>query len=491
MSVNADFYSFSKRKNSTKQPTGTPTQISVDLKSGTSLISPTFLLNLNTRPTYNYLVFEGWYYFITDIISVRNDLWEIVCEVDALATARTEILATTAYILYDSDGNTEIPDNRLPFISTATVSANKVTCPFVPDGGCYILSLTGNDNSTGIYKVTSGELAALIDDLQHIRDNIFEFSQLTPPTWPTPPTGSTSIPDWLNFVGDCLGWVGDWIEYAVLCSVKPVSQIFGSGNIPENIRECKYLPFDVGTTTPGPTHVCLGTFETKQQLNKLQTKTIHRDVNIAIPWQANDYRRRAPYTELYLYLPYIGMVRLSSENLIDISSLTVGYTLGLLDGSLICTVSDPDKDEIIGQYSGNVAAETPVGYSNINAPKASQAIIAGVASAMAGNVAGVGLAALSFGDAVTPNYASLGGLDGVAGVATNQSITCYSVFHDTSVAPNTDIMTIGSPTMAPKTISTIINGGFCQCLDAHVEAALPSTIIDTVDNYLNSGFFIE
>ena len=156
MSVSASFWKFSKRKNSTKQPTGTGTQYSVDLKSGTSLISPTLLLNNSGKPDYNYFQFEGMYYFVTDIVAVRNDLWEIYGKVDSLATGKTSILNTTAYVMYDSVTNTEIPDTRIPMKTTASVQTSTAACPFVPDGGCYILSLTGSNGTTGVYKVTEG-----------------------------------------------------------------------------------------------------------------------------------------------------------------------------------------------------------------------------------------------------------------------------------------------------------------------------------------------
>ena len=54
----AEFYKLSKRKNSTKQPISSGTQFSVDLKSGTSFISPTLLLNNSGKPDYNYVSFE-------------------------------------------------------------------------------------------------------------------------------------------------------------------------------------------------------------------------------------------------------------------------------------------------------------------------------------------------------------------------------------------------------------------------------------------------
>lgn len=482
----ATFYTLSKRKNSTKQPTGSGTIIDVNLKSGTSLLSPTFLLNLSGRPTYNYLDFEGRFYFIRDIISVRNDLWEIQCIVDALATVKTNILNTTAYVIYDSVANTEIPDKRIPMKTTKTAAANTIACPFVPDGGCYILSLTGSHGSTGVYKVSSSELSALLDDLQYIEDNIFDFNQLTPPTFPTAPSGG-SVEDYLNFVGDCLGFVGDYIKYAIECAARPISQIFGSGNLPENIRDCKFIPFNVGTTVP-QYPLYLGSFLTQMPgLGKLNTETVHRTVSVNIPWQATDYRRRSPYTEIYLYLPYIGMVQLSPENLVQQSSLSVSYTLGMRDGSLIVTVSS--GVQIIGQYSGNVAASVPVGISNISLPKAAQSIISGAASLATDNVAGLGMSAINLIESITPNISSIGGLDGVAAIATNQNITCYVVYHDTVVAPNTQLATVGSPTYAPKSLATLT--GFCQCMEAHVECDQPSEIMEMVDSYLNTGFFIE
>ena len=126
MSISADFYIFSKRKNSTKLPTNeTPTIIDVTLKSGTSLISPTFLINYSGRPTFNYLHFQGRYYFVIDIVSVRNDLWEISCTVDALASWKTTIGNTNALIMYANGGRNDIIDNRIPIDASIDINTSK------------------------------------------------------------------------------------------------------------------------------------------------------------------------------------------------------------------------------------------------------------------------------------------------------------------------------------------------------------------------------
>lgn len=470
------FGTAAKRKNSTLQPT-LSTSYSCILKEATSIDNPTFIIQDGSFDVNaNMAMWDSRYYFIEDIVSRRNDIWEVRCRLDPLATYKSEILATTAYVLYDSVANTEIPDNRLPLKTTKSVQASTAACPFTPDGGCYILSLTGAHGSTGVYKVDESQLGALIDDLQDIEDNIFDFNGITPPTTPT----GSSTWEWIKYVGD-------YIKYAFDCAVRPITQFFGSGDIPQNIRECKYIPFNVGVTTP-QSPVYLGSFLTQiGSLGKLNTDTVHRTTSVNIPWQASDYRRRSPYTDIYLYLPYIGMTKLSSENLVGQSSINVAYTLGLRDGSLIVTVSS--GSEIIGQYSGNVAASVPVGISNLNIAKAAQSIIMGAAAVATKSIGAVGMAALNFGDSVTPNFSCVGGLDGVAGIATNQNITCYTVYHDTVAAPNQDLAVIGSPTMCSKSLATLT--GFCQCSDAHVSAAADGPILDEIDGYLNSGFYIE
>ena len=471
------FGSFSKRRNSTKQPTAFTDSRTVTLKESCSQERPVFICTGNDF-NYNYCIWDNKYYFIDEIVSLKNNMIEIQCIMDPLATYKTEILNTVAYVLYDTVSNTELPDNRLPIKTTKSVQANSAACPLVPDaGGTYILSLTGAHGTTGVYKCSQSEVAALIDDLNDIYDNLFDYEQQHPA--PNPPTGSVNVYDWFEYWIEWAQWLWGSVKY-------PITQLFGSGNIPENIRECRYLPFNIGTTA-GTTHIYLGTFETQQDLSKLVTDTVVRSATVSIPWQASDFRRRSPYTEVYLYIPYIGMVRLSSENLAGQSSITVDYAISVRDGSVVCTVSS--GSEVLGQYPGNVSASVPIGFSNISLSKAGQAVLSGVISAAAKNIGAVGMSALNFADSVTPNYTCIGGLDGIAGIASPQNIVCYTVFHDTIVAPNTQLQTVGSPSMCPKALSGLT--GYCQCLDAHVEAPATVSELAAIDGFLNSGFFIE
>lgn len=94
--ITVKFYSFSKRLNSTKQPTG-GTDISCLVKSDSSIVNP--VIELSTDPTgYNYCYIASFsrYYYIDDIVFVKG-IWNVYCHVDVLASYKTEIGNTSGY----------------------------------------------------------------------------------------------------------------------------------------------------------------------------------------------------------------------------------------------------------------------------------------------------------------------------------------------------------------------------------------------------------
>lgn len=74
-----------------------------NLKIGTSIIKPVIQVSDITIANikacnYCYISDFGRYYFVTDIKSVNNNLWEITARVDVLSTYATQIRAQTAVI---------------------------------------------------------------------------------------------------------------------------------------------------------------------------------------------------------------------------------------------------------------------------------------------------------------------------------------------------------------------------------------------------------
>ena len=70
------------------------------LKDGTSIIDPTILIESPGVPNCNYAIINSFErkYFVKDIKSVRNNLWEISMHVDVLDSYANEIRSTEAII---------------------------------------------------------------------------------------------------------------------------------------------------------------------------------------------------------------------------------------------------------------------------------------------------------------------------------------------------------------------------------------------------------
>lgn len=84
-----------------KNLTNSHTISDVLLKRDTSILRPVLLVNsVQNIYTYNYMYISefGRYYFIDDIRSVNNNMWEISAHVDVLETYSSQILANTAVL---------------------------------------------------------------------------------------------------------------------------------------------------------------------------------------------------------------------------------------------------------------------------------------------------------------------------------------------------------------------------------------------------------
>lgn len=73
------------------------TQVSTltgNLRSGTDLVDPEIVVELDTLPSFNYVYIMEFnrYYFVTDIGSMANRLWSIKLHCDVLYSHRAQIL---------------------------------------------------------------------------------------------------------------------------------------------------------------------------------------------------------------------------------------------------------------------------------------------------------------------------------------------------------------------------------------------------------------
>lgn len=465
----ANFYTFSKRKNSTLQPTGSGTQIDVNLKSGTSLLSPTFLLNISGRPTYNYVSFEGRYYFITDIISVRNDLWEIQCTVDALASWKSDIGSTSAMILYATGGSNDIIDTRLNTKATPIISHNQQSITgFTLDPnivGSVILSITGT-GSFGTYLMQDG------NELKDLMRNVSLYT-------------AASITD----------------------LVTGLQQNTSNGSIGQNLKGVIVLPL---AYTPGGSAnaLYLGEYPCTNASNQpimaynLSGNYIlngHADLNI--PWHFTDWRNNSPYTSIYLYVPLIGMLTLPTNDLINDTSIRVLYAINTTSGDVSIYVKANQSGKIIATASGNCAMSSPYGQASISGAKVGGAIVTGASGIMgalalsnpvtAAAALGAGLAA-SAGQMLNAwqgETSGGGGLGGGASHGLDNVCHIYTVCHDTSDTPSNINSILGKPVMASHTIGTY--SGFVQTDGLEVSGNMTDSERSMINGAFNGGAYYE
>ena len=117
--------------------------ISGVLREASSLIHPSITFTSDTIPTFNYVYIPIFnrYYYVTDITSIKNKLWQMSLTVDVLMTYKEALLACTGYIdRNENEYNGLIPDGMISLQKGEVIETNFVTNElFTESEGTYIL----------------------------------------------------------------------------------------------------------------------------------------------------------------------------------------------------------------------------------------------------------------------------------------------------------------------------------------------------------------
>ena len=92
--------------------------ISGTLRTSTSIIYPVITFENNSPLRYNYAYIPEFrrYYYITNVISARNNLWEVHFEIDPLMSFKADICALKVVVdkqSNESNGDEYIDDSSL------------------------------------------------------------------------------------------------------------------------------------------------------------------------------------------------------------------------------------------------------------------------------------------------------------------------------------------------------------------------------------------
>lgn len=98
--MNIKFYYNSSEKNKIGKSLSKTLSLTGNLHEECSVTNPVILVEGKSFIDYNYCYIEEFkrYYFITDIVSVRTDLWRISLSIDVLESFKSEILNLSCII---------------------------------------------------------------------------------------------------------------------------------------------------------------------------------------------------------------------------------------------------------------------------------------------------------------------------------------------------------------------------------------------------------
>lgn len=492
MSVTVYFANVSKKRNSTLQGTFS-TSYDCVMKAPTSLDRPTFLVSAASMD-YNAAKMGNRYYFIDDVVSVRNGQWEVSCVLDVLATYKTEILASTQYVCYSANSAKNwLADTRIPVLRTSEYNENLGLDTGIFGNGFYVLTVIGKEG-TACYGVPIATIEAIASKLQDWVNSDFAAilaGQYNPQSPITYQWGSTE--EALQSLAEILtqaGCVGNAYQ-----------------NAPQMIRSCIWVPLNLSFWETGEAEqIYLGNYATGYAANRIRTNPSVNSVTVDIPWKYSDWRRSVCET-VYVRLPYAGIIEIGADSVVSESQLKIQVSVSAVDGGMAYRVMTTGN-KTIGYYAGSCSAPYAIGINQrTGAGEVIQTAINGITKTVAaatdvtlnpmsivgamGEAAleGVNAAYQTANAALSTHPTCIGNMGGAASAGLEQKIGVIVLSHESAVNPASMAATMGRPEMAPKALSGLT--GYCQCANAHVAAAAQARELDAIDYYLNSGFFIE
>ena len=473
------YASFAKRKNSTKEPSGSYTTITCTLKEGTSIESPVLILSISPAGySYAYIPDFHRYYFIGDV-TFNQGVYELTLVNDPMTTHKSDIGLYEGMIIRTSDTsyyNNKISDpwnqpiEEITHLSDSTQIQISAGNPLFVDGvGTYILTVMsdppsgGSASDNGIarsYALTSTELNTLAQTL------------LDPPVW------QQLVNEFTNPM-----------QAIISCVYLPISR----SNMQTHAED-----MTIGTQT------VIGSNGAHLITDRKLGASGNFSYSGAMPLLFNnDYLVRPPYATYSIYLPFIGMVSIDANILLEGANLSYECYVDLFTGDLVYYLESASGKKI-GNYSGNCGTGVPVGSqmmaSALGLGGGILATIGGAAVGLGTLAAGGGLsmgALGAFGAGAVSMFRSAeiqtqinGSNSSSLGIKGGDSIEVHSFIKNPAFAAEAGASHIGM--MCKKFGQVQSHPGYILMDKASIaiETDVESDI-DYINNMLNTGFFYE
>ena len=254
----------------------------------------------------------------------------------------------------------------------------------------------------------------------------------------------------------------------------------------ENIISCKSIPLSLNGSTQ---KIILGNVDTGVNGDKVSNNFSKQNIgSISITEKYHNFLDYAPYTNVIIYLPYVGFKELDT-NLVMGKTLSISYTVDIITGGCLCQIKSNNVK--LYEFNGNMGIDIPITASNraqVEAGYISSGI--GIASSVAsGNIVGAATSLINSAESQY-HYASTSSPNPMCVASTNR--TCYVILdRPTYQTLKSFNHTRGKKCYLTKTINTL--KGYTIC-DEHIDlSGIRATDSEKEEliKILSSGFFVN
>lgn len=476
--MNVTFYTFSKRRNSTAQPTG-GTSYTCVLKDATSTSRPSISLKWQgggSPAAYNYAYIAdfGRYYWVNGWTYDERQ-WTADCVVDVLATYKSAIGASSKYVLRSaSEKDDDIIDTLYPAKMTYKTATTSIVSPYVADmtNGYYVLSISSG-GTTGVryIQMTQSQLAQLMQYCYQETATIWGQSMST------------------SDIGDALQQYGDAMTKSVYNPFQYINSIM-------------WFPIAFGLDpTPG-TNLRLGPMPTGISYYLLDSPTATFNYSISVPSITATYKweKAAPYRQYLLTIPPFGQISLDPTLMTGMTSVAVSVVFDYISGGATAKIggSNGGQNMSLASVSGQIGIPVAAASNSIDnlgaltaKLNAATSTVGTIGSLLTGNIGGAVSAANSAVSSALSAYAATAPRVQQTGVS--GGIGYLGEYHTLLVQqfdrPDTDNAEFGQPLYKVKTISAL--SGYVKLADGEIVCPATEAEHRELEAFLTGGFFYE
>lgn len=485
MAFTVSFYTFSKKVNSTAQPSNPVITVSCSLKDNSGVLNPVLEIDMTNNPgnlNYCYIQQFSRYYWVNDWTWILGR-WEVSLTVDAMATYRTQIGNSTHYVLRSSYRyNPNIVDNMYPALAwepdfyTYTADfqwADRLSY------GTFVLGVVNKDSGSygavSYYTMSYSNIRNLVDAM------LPDASQ----TWTQ---GFTQMTDILY------------------------RSIYGAYDY---IKSCKWFPFSTGSMGGDLREIAFGNYRTSDiyptsssiAYGNLLPNTFSswyvntRDLYLPSSWLSQDAKYRTnPNAHIYIIFNPWGVIEINPIDMSNTRQLRLRFYVDLISGDGLLKIYKVvgTTEYQLTQLSTKISVDINLSQTSIDvggivsgiagtATSAISALSSGGIAPMLTSAITAGASAQNALNSAIPTMSGSVGQTATSMVTMDGTATLYYQYCYYADEDNTEN---GKPLCENMQLNTI--PGYIKCL--HGETAISGAYdeeLNIINDNLTNGFFYE